>query len=200
MVGRLKTLVLSLLFWSQGLACGSAYSTSAVAPRWTLEVGAEHLWPTHADRRIATTSVNAVAGRGAFDSCCFAWRAGVTATSATGYIIQLDEGLHDMRLDSDAIGIGPTGIVRVQTPELARFVLSFEGSGAVILYGRGFPSGGDIYNFMWRTGPSVSHRFSESWSAGVGARVMHVSNGQGLTPKNPSYEARGLTFWLAWML
>jgi len=139
-------------------------------------------------------------GRQVFETCCFAWRAGITATSATGYIVQFDEHLHDTQLESNAVGIGPTAVLRLQTPELARWVLSFEGSGAFILYSRHFPAGGDVYNFMWRAGPSLSYRFDDTWSAGAGARVMHVSNGQGLTPKNPSYAALGVTLWLAWRL
>ncbi len=189
---------LPLILLGQALT-NSAGAAPAAARPWTFEAGAEHLWPTHADRRIETTSLNVVGGRQMFDTCCFAWRAGLTATSATGYIVQLDDGLHDTRLESNAVGMGPTAILRIQTPELARWVLSLEGSGAFILYGSRFPAGGDVYNFMWRAGPSLSYRFAETWSAGAGARVMHVSNGQGLTPKNPSYAALGFTVWLAWL-
>ncbi len=182
------------------LAARSATAAPPIQRGWTLEAGPEHLWPTHAARHITTTSLNLLVGRPAFDSCWLVWRGGLTATDATGYILQYGEDFQEVRFDNHAIGLGPTGIVRLQTPELLHLVLSFEGSVAIILYDRHFPAGGDVYNFMLRVGPSLSYRFDGSWSVGAGARLMHVSNGQGLTPKNPSYEARGLTLWVAWQL
>ncbi len=179
------------------LTAGSAAAAPPVGHGWALEAGAEHLWPTHAARNISTTTLNVLLGRAAFDWCCLVWRAGLSATVASGYILQYEEDFHELRFDDDAIGIGPTGVVRLQTPELAHFVLSFEGSVALILYDRHFPAGGDIYNFMLRAGPSLGYRIDDYWSVAAGARVMHVSNGQGLTPKNPSYEGRGLTLWVA---
>ena len=179
------------------LTAGSAKAAAPAQRGWAVELGAEHLWPTKADRQITTTSLDLVVGRAAFDSCCLVWRAGLTATAASGHILQYGEDFREVRLDSDGLGIGPTGIVRLQTPELLRLTLSFEGSVAFIVYDRPFPAGGDWYDFMLRVGPSLGYRIDSSWSVAAGVRWMHVSNGQGLTPKNPSYEGRGLVLWVA---
>jgi len=64
--------------------------------------------------------------------------------------------------------------------------------GAFILYDEEFPAGGEHYNFMWRAGPTLSYSFGHAYGIGVSYRWMHVSNGQGLTPNNPSYEAKGI--------
>jgi hypothetical protein len=169
-----------------------------IAESLRVELGAEHLWPTHGDRDIQTTSLNAFVGRSLFHQAWVAWRAGVTATYAAGSIVQFDEQFHDVRFADTALGFGPAFVLRVQTPELARFTLGIEGSGAFVLYSRDFPAGGDLYNFMWRAGLQLEYRACAACWIGVGYRVMHVSNGQGLGPQNPSYEARGLSVWLAW--
>jgi hypothetical protein len=161
-----------------------------------VEAGVEHLWPVHADRQIATTSANVVLGAGVFGSRWLVWRAGLTLTYAEGYIVQWNEHFRDVRFDTSAGGLGPVVLLRVQAPELARVKIAFEGSGAVLLYTRGFPAGGDRYNFMWRAGPSLEAHLSGSYWLGAGLRWMHVSNGQGLVPRNPAYNARGVSVWL----
>ncbi len=164
--------------------------------RFHVEAAVEHLWPIDDSRRIKTTSANAWIGRGILHQSWLAWRAGVTATWATGYILQFDDQFRDIRFDNAAAGVGPSLALRLQTPELARLVVGVEGSGGLIFYTRRFPAGGDIYNFMWRAGPSIECHVAERWWLGAGFRVMHVSNGQGLGPQNPSYEARGAVIWL----
>lgn len=168
--------------------------------RFRAEIALEHLWPTDDAREIQTTSLNAWIGRELFHQSWLAWRAGLTVTYATGNIVQLGNQYKPIRYENSAAGVGPVVALRLQTPELARFVVGIEGSGGIILYTRHFPAGGDIYNFMWRAGPSLEFRVADLWWLGAGYRVMHVSNGQGLGPQNPSYPAQGAVFWVgrAW--
>lgn len=165
--------------------------------RFHVEIAVEHLWPVDDARRIHTTSVNAWIGRGLLHQSFLAWRAGITATYATGDIVQLDDRLREVRFDNTALGVGPVLALRLQTPEIGRLVLGVEGSGGFIVYSHHFPAGGDVYNFMWRAGPSLECHVADRWWIGAGYRVMHVSNGQGLGPQNPSYEAHGAVVWLA---
>lgn len=161
------------------------------------EAGVEHLWPNHLDRQIATTSANLLVGRNLWRRRWLAWRAGLTLTYANGYILQFDERFRDVRFDTSAGGVGPAGSLRLQTPEQAGLRLALEASGGLLLYTRRFPAGGDIYNFMWRVGPSLEARVGRSFRLGAGIRWMHVSNGQGLRPQNPAYNSRGLSIWLS---
>jgi len=170
---------------------------TAGAGNGRIEAGIERLWPTHADRQIATTSVNAFMGGNLWRRRWLAWRVGLTMTYADGYIVQFDEHFRNVRFDTSAGGLGPSGLVRLQTPEWAGVTLALESSGGLLLYTRHFPAGGDIYNFMWRAGPSLEARVAPSWWVGAGLRWMHVSNGQGLHPGNPAYNARGASLWLA---
>lgn len=161
-----------------------------------VEVALERLWPAHADRQITTTSLDLLWG-GARQSPWLSWRAGVTATRADGYIVQFDEHFEGVRLESPAWGLGPTGLLRAQTPEWARTRIELVGSGSLVLYTRRFPAGGDIYDFMWRGGPALEIRAGRRLSVGASLLWMHVSNGQGLRPINPAYNARGLSLWVA---
>lgn len=68
----------------------------------------------------------------------------------------------------------------------------------MIVYDQDFPAGGDRYNFMWRLGPSLSYRVADSYVVGVSYRWMHVSNGRGVTPEDPSYEAEGLSLQVSY--
>ena len=74
------------------------------------------------------------------------------------------------------------------------FSISPDFSGGLIFYSDKFPHGGDIYNFMWRMGGAVHYRFNKKYAINLNVKWMHVSNGQGLGPQNPSYEAWGIGF------
>jgi len=162
------------------------------------EIASEYLWPIDEGRQIDTVSVHALVGDGILGASWISWRAGLTVTYAWGHIVQLDDQLREVRSDNAAAGLGPVGLLRLQTPELARLSVGAEASGGVLLYTSGFPAGGDIYNFMGRAGLLLEGRVADAIWLGGGYHVMHVSNGQGLGPHNPSYEAQGVALWLSW--
>ena len=55
----------------------------------------------------------------------------------------------------------------------------------IILYNKPFPPRGDIYNFMFRLGGTITFYINENYSLNIGLRRMHVSNGQGVGSFNP---------------
>ncbi|MFQ5469725.1 MAG: acyloxyacyl hydrolase [Gammaproteobacteria bacterium] len=71
------------------------------------------------------------------------------------------------------------------------------GSGNFIVYSERFPAGGDYYNFMRRAGPMVKYKIGNSMSIGLSYQQSHVSNGQGLSSRNPSYDAHGFALRVA---
>lgn len=175
-------------------------SSAAHAEGLRAEGQAEYLWPTHADREISTVSLHALLGQGFFSQSWLSWRAGLTTSYAWGNIEQLDDQFRSIHYDNAALGVGPVGLLRLQTPPLARLSVGGDASGGLLLYTQHFPAGGDVYNFMWRAGVLLEYRASAAVWAGAGFHVMHVSNGQGLGPHNPSYEGRGVAFWLSFAL
>lgn len=108
---------------------------------------------------------------------------GITITRPYGYIKDHKE--------SSAFGIGPVYMIRNNIHSFGKLSAALDMSGGIILYDQEFPVGGRFYNFMWRIGPRLTYKISESSSVNVGYMLMHVSNG--LKNHNPSYEAHGFS-------
>lgn len=161
------------------------------------QLGLEYFAPTEDDRKIRTVNLNAyyLLNKTRFPRLSFL--VGVTATFASGEITQLEgdinQGtLHEVTYESDAVGIGPGVSTALRLCRIDRFALSLEAAGNIIFYNRDFPAGGDRYNFMWRGGPVLKYSIHQGQEIGLGFHWMHVSNGQGLGPQNPSYDSHGL--------
>jgi len=157
-----------------------------------LEGGIEYLYPIHDNRQIHTISCNFLYGWERFDKHPFTFQFGLTATRAWGNIIQLDSSFSEVKTDNKAIGIGPVFVVEYEPFVYKNFSVSPVFSGGIILYSNRFPHGGDIYNFMWRFGGAIHYGLKNKTKISLSGKWMHVSNGQGLSPKNPSYEGMGI--------
>lgn len=160
----------------------------------------EYLYPTEEDRNIRTVNVNAYYLFGGFEKINLSLYAGLTGTYADGDITQLegslDKGtLREVNYENSAVGVGPGLLVDIRLFRANRFAFHLNGSGSFILYNKNFPEGGDYYNFMWRAGPVLRYSLGGQRVVGLGYQWMHVSNGQGVEAKNPSYDAQGVTFF-----
>jgi len=161
----------------------------------------EYLAPTKNDRDINTTNIdinylitNSVS---LADKVNLKIYFGLIATYATGSITQLEgsieEGdLREVNFDNSAFGLGPGLLVSFQLWSSNRFSFYLNGRGNFIVYNKKFPAGGDYYNFMWRAGPAFEYQVGHSNAIGVGYNWAHISNGQGVDQKNPSYGAKGI--------
>jgi hypothetical protein len=116
---------------------------------------------------------------------------GVRITDAHGYILQLNEHFDTVRYDTAAFGAGPMFMVRWEPIRARVASVSLDAVGGVVLYDARFPAGGDIYDFTFRFGGAVAVTMTPRTAIGAGVRWMHLSNGQGLGPQNPSYEGVG---------
>lgn len=130
---------------------------------------------------------------------------GLTLSRATGHITQLagswEEGtLRTEILDSPAWGIGPGVELQYDLLNLATGRLHMDLGAALQIHDRRFPAGGDHYNGLFRIGPAWSQSWGDGRSFTVGWRWMHLSNGQGPGPHNPSTEGRGLVLGAQWPL
>ncbi len=178
----------------------SAVATTGSGARFML--AAEHLEPTEADRQLDTTSIDLLFPFKSYDRPRLTLLAGLTATRASGHITQLlgelEQGtLRRETYDSPGTGIGPSFLASLDFARRRKLSLPLGVGGALILYDQDFPAGGERYNFMWRLGPSIAYRVSDSYVLGAAYRWMHVSNGKGYDRGNPSYDARGICVLLA---
>ena len=158
--------------------------------------GFEYIEPSHNNRQIKTTSVHFLYGWQYFQKTPLTIYVGTTLTYAYGSIIQLDENFNDVISKNNAFGIGPVFNIQFEPFIFEGFSISPYFSGGFILYSEKFPHGGDIYNFIWKAGGSLHYRLNNKFKINLSLIWMHVSNGQGLTPKNPSYEGFGINLSL----
>jgi len=155
--------------------------------------------PTKPGRQIHSVFLDALVGVELWAPLGVSVHGGLTGTVASGYITQWDENFVDVRYDTSVGGAGPMFAIRIEPArplcpgDCAGFSLSLDFTGALVLYTAHFPPGGDIYNFAWRMGGSLGYAVSPRCRLELGARWMHVSNGQGLGGFNPSYEGAGVT-------
>ena len=173
---------------------------SELAP--ALEIQVDSLDPTKADRRLETINVHALVGEARFDPLPVAVPFGVTLSRVTGFITQLEGDfnrgtLHEQTFASSAWGLGPVAQQRLQLLRWEVFTLRADLGEGVLWYNDDFPSGGRRYNFMLQAGPTINYAPAKGClRLSIGYRWLHVSNGSGLGPQNPSYSAAGAVLGL----
>ncbi|AFM12140.1 hypothetical protein [Turneriella parva] len=156
----------------------------------------QYLSPTKTDRPIYTVTADVIFGRNVTRNGWLVVGGGVTVTRAWGEIIRLEGSISDgtfrsATYGSSATGVGASGLLRFEPFDIKGWRFGIETLGGFIIYSNHFPAGGDIYNFMGRIGPTVGVELSTDTHLRLSSHWMHVSNGQGLGPFNPSYEAMG---------
>jgi len=159
------------------------------------ELGAEYLTPTRFSNKIQTISVHGFFWKKRFENVSVKMSVGFICTYGWGTSRQYDD-LNDSltfvtTYKTSAFGAGPVFQMDPTIMKFKRFSVIAEANGGIILYSNRFPYGGDIYNFIFRAGPSLEYKLNDSYSLRIGYRWMHISNGQGNGNQNPFYEAYG---------
>lgn len=161
-----------------------------------MEVGAEYLTPTRYVNQIKTISLHGFFWKKRFENISIKISTGFICTYAWGTSRHFKELGDSVILvtshKTSAFGAGPVFQVDPTIMKFKRFSVIAEANLGVILYSNRFPYGGDVYNFIFKAGPSLDYKISEHSSFRVGYRWMHISNGQGNGNHNPFYEGYGL--------
>jgi lipid A 3-O-deacylase len=163
--------------------------------KYTVEIGAEYLVPTHFSDKINTVSMHSYFWKQYFKNIYLKINVGLTSTYAWGYTTQYkvkSDTLFITHYKTSGFGMGPAVQIDFAPIKIKRFSMVVEASGSFVLYTNHFPYGGDIYNFMFRAGPSLLYKINKECMFKIGYRWMHVSNGQGRGDQNPFYEAQGI--------
>lgn len=112
---------------------------------------------------------------------------GLSVSRAIGYT-RIDGPIRD----SQAVGVGPSVLLRWRKDFSRKFYGSWDFAGSLLVYDKTHPAQARSYNFLWRTGPRIGYNFSANDSMSLGYMASHVSNG--MTHKNPGYNALGVSF------
>jgi len=169
------------------------YLTTADPSESFLEFGLEYYTPSHWNRQIKTINLNGLIGKEFIPLIGLQIFAGATITHAWGNTIMVNELLKEEQYETSAMGIGPIILFRLQPLTIGNFSFSIDALGGIILYNKSFPPKGDIYNFMFRLGGTITFSAGNNYSFNLGLRRMHISNGQGVGYFNPFYEGEGLS-------
>jgi hypothetical protein len=160
------------------------------------EAGAEFLIHTRYRDDIQTISLNAFFWKPHFKNISMIVNIGLTATYSWGYTTQVKISRDSFSVATDyktsGFGLGPVIQINPTIIKAKRFSLVAEASGGIMLYMNRFPYGGDIYNFMFRSGASIIYPINSVYFLKIGYRWMHVSNGKGTGIQNPFFEGHGL--------
>ncbi len=161
-----------------------------------ITISLQYMTPTEEDRDIRTTNIDLHFYLADVEQLNLLINWGFIATYATGNITQLEGSLAEGNLtevqhENSAFGIGPGILLDFRLGGTDKWSFHLQGLGNFIVYNKRFPAGGDYYNFMWRGGPSFKYKIDSSKAVDIGYHWAHISNGQGESAKNPSYEAKG---------
>ena len=114
---------------------------------------------------------------------------GLTVTRPVGSWAEKDAP--DVRLDSGAVGVGPSYMVRWTKPLGKKWEASLDLTGGLMVYNKVHPAHTRNYDFMWRIGPRLTYNFNDRNALSIAYLGHHVSNGQ--RTKNPGYNGVGVS-------
>ena len=114
---------------------------------------------------------------------------GLTVTRPVGS--WAEKSAPTVRLDSGAVGVGPSYMVRWTKPFGQKWEVSLDVTGGLMVYNKVHPAHTRSYDFMWRIGPRLTYNFNDRNALSVAYLGHHVSNGQ--RTKNPGYNGVGVS-------
>lgn len=184
----------ALLFCPFNILLSQQFNESRpLSTQTKIEFGSEFMWPSSSYQTIHTISTNAFFFTNYFKKAKLNIDFGATSTYAWGTSLDWYDLKHELKyINTSAWGAGPVIHINQSIFEMNRFSIEGSAAGAIILYNKRFPPGGDIYNFMLRTGLDFGYLINNEHKIKLEAKWMHVSNGKGSGPHNPYYEGYGL--------
>ena len=115
---------------------------------------------------------------------------GLTVERAVG--ATTEQGI---RRDSQAVGLGPSYMVRWEKDWSSKWSGSIDGTGSVLAYNHAHPAGGRAFGFLWRIGPRFTYHCNGADSISLAYLFHHSSNG--FNSHNPGYNGVGFSLGFA---
>ena len=115
---------------------------------------------------------------------------GGTLSRPVGYTTE--DGIYR---DSEAVGLGPSLMLRWERPLVGKFAGSIDGTGSLLFYNQAHPGDGRAYGFLWRIGPRLIYHATGKDAVSLAYIFHHSSNG--LKHHNPGYNGVGFSLGYA---
>ncbi len=177
---KLRPLCKTLSFCCLIGMCAAANAQTSSVEGWDFQ--AEYLDHEKNDKHIDNYNLHVYSH--IWNNSFLSLYAGGTASVAKGYI-------DDDKENSDAFGLGPSIMGRLEFNVAGGFYAGLEASGSMRFFTKSHPAGGRAYDFLWRVGPRLSYKASDNMVFGLSAVYAHASNG--MNSHNPGYEMKGLS-------
>lgn len=117
---------------------------------------------------------------------------GLTFERATGSTTE-----DDIWRDAEAVGFGPSYMMRWTKHISGKLDGSIDGSGSLLVYNHAHPGNGRAYGFLWHIGPRLTYHYTDRDALSLAYLFHHSSNGMG--SHNPGYNgvgfSLGFTHW-----
>lgn len=117
---------------------------------------------------------------------------GLTFERATGSTTE-----DDIWRDAEAVGFGPSYMMRWTKHISGKLDGSIDGSGSLLVYNHAHPGNGRAYGFLWRIGPRLTYHYTDRDALSLAYLFHHSSNG--MSTHNPGYNgvgfSLGFTHW-----
>lgn len=117
---------------------------------------------------------------------------GLTFERATGSTTE-----DDIWRDAEAVGFGPSYMMRWTKRISGKLDGSIDGSGSLLAYNHAHPGNGRAYGFLWRIGPRLTYHYTDRDALSLAYLFHHSSNG--MSSHNPGYNgigfSLGFTHW-----
>ena len=111
---------------------------------------------------------------------------GATLSRPVGYTAE--DGIYR---DSEAIGLGPSMMLRWERPLVGKLTGSIDGTGSLLFYNQAHPGDGRAYGFLWRIGPRLLYHATGKDAVSLAYLFHHSSNG--MHHHNPGYNGVGFS-------
>ncbi|MDD6128847.1 MAG: hypothetical protein PUB60_11935 [Veillonellaceae bacterium] len=111
---------------------------------------------------------------------------GGTLSRPVGYTTE--DGIYR---DSEAIGLGPSMMLRWERPLVGKLTGSIDGTGSLLFYNQAHPGDGRAYGFLWRIGPRLLYHATGKDAVSLAYLFHHSSNG--MHHHNPGYNGVGFS-------
>ena len=103
----------------------------------------------------------------------------------------------DIWRDAEAVGFGPSYMMRWTKHISGKLDGSIDGSGSLLVYNHAHPGNGRAYGFLWRIGPRLTYHYTNRDALSLAYLFHHSSNG--MSTHNPGYNgvgfSLGFTHW-----
>ncbi|MFI5221650.1 MAG: acyloxyacyl hydrolase [Bacteroidia bacterium] len=187
-----------VLFLLQTMPAFGQDSSCFQKAKYNFEISGEYYFPASYMRNVKSDFISVLIGKNIHSNtgAHYSINAGFFSIAAQGSTLETDLSNKEYTFLTSVKGMGPMVLGRVELVESNKFYFTGDFSTGMAFFDNKFPPQADYYDWVLKLGLGLGYHFNKHFSALLSARFMHLSNGKGFGPQNPTYEGYGYSFAL----